>query len=58
VHWAANNPDDRNRIVLDFVEVPYSHTGKTLAKVFHQVVKQFGIEDKVRNEIITTQSCI
>jgi hypothetical protein len=33
--------------LLDVVEVPESHTGKTLAKVFQKMVTDFGIEHKV-----------
>jgi hypothetical protein len=47
VHYAASAPDDPCQFLLDFVEVPCSHTGKMLAKVFEVVVKQFGISDKV-----------
>lgn len=34
-------------MLLDLVEVPKSHTGVNLAGAFENVLRQFGIEDKV-----------
>jgi hypothetical protein len=35
-------------MILDFVELPRSHSGVNLAEAFAQVLKDFGIEHKVR----------
>ena len=34
-------------MLLDLVEVAKSHTGKNLAAAFENVLKEFGVEDKV-----------
>jgi hypothetical protein len=34
-------------MLLDLVEVPRSHSGVNLAEAFANVLKDFGIEDKV-----------
>lgn len=34
-------------MLLDLVEVPRSHSGANLAEAFANVLKEFGIEDKV-----------
>ena len=34
-------------MVLDIVQVPVSHTGLNLARVFARVLNEFGISDKV-----------
>ena len=34
-------------MLLDMAEVPVSHTGANLGKAFVDVLKAFGIEDKV-----------
>ena len=34
-------------MLLDLVDVPKSHTGVNLAEVFEDILRQFGIEDKV-----------
>jgi hypothetical protein len=49
VAFAAHfeNEGKHNTLTLDFVEVPFSHTGKRLAEVFDDVLDQFGIKDKV-----------
>ncbi len=38
-------------VVLDLVEVPEAHTGMTLARVFVDVLKAFGIADKVSTHL-------
>lgn len=35
-------------LLLDFVEIAKSHTGVNLAAAFTDILKEFGIEDKVR----------
>jgi hypothetical protein len=47
VHFANEHPNGASQFVLDMVEVPCSHSGRKLAQVFHKVVEDFGIEDKV-----------
>jgi hypothetical protein len=39
-------------MLLDLVEVAKSHTGVNLAIAFAQVLKEFGIEDKVNRMFI------
>ena len=34
-------------ILLNLVDVPKSHTGVNLTEVFEDILRQFGIEDKV-----------
>ncbi|KAI0070512.1 hypothetical protein K474DRAFT_1608564, partial [Panus rudis PR-1116 ss-1] len=41
------------RFLLDLVEVPFSHTGENLAEMFHQVLKDFLIEEYVSIECIS-----
>lgn len=38
-------------MVLDLLEVKERHTGINLAQVFMQVLRDFGIQDKVRKQI-------
>ena len=35
--------------LLDIVELPESHTGVTLAKAFQQMLKTFGLQDRVHS---------
>ena len=35
-------------LLLDVVEVPFSHTGVNLARAFADILEDFGISDKVR----------
>lgn len=51
VHLAPTNPKMPSSFVLDFVDVPSSHTGEKLAEVFSSVVNEFGIANKVRYQI-------
>jgi hypothetical protein len=34
--------------LLDIIEVPESHTGVALAKAFQQMLKAFGLQDRVQ----------
>ena len=34
-------------LLLDIVEVPFSHTGVNLARAFADILEDFGISDKV-----------
>ncbi|KAK7015603.1 ribonuclease H-like domain-containing protein, partial [Favolaschia claudopus] len=44
-HWEEDGK--RINCLLDFVEVPKSHTGENLADVLHTVVDDFGIADRL-----------
>jgi hypothetical protein len=35
--------------LLDILEVPESHTGVVLAKAFQKMLKEFGLQDRVRS---------
>ena len=39
-------------IILDFVNLPVSHTGENMGKAFSKVVHEWGIEDKVRTNAL------
>jgi hypothetical protein len=43
-------------MLLDLVEVAKSHTGVNLGITFVNVLKNFGIEDKVRAFVISQRS--
>jgi hypothetical protein len=49
VAWTVHLEHDSQMLsfLLDIVEVPESHTGATLAKVFHKMLVSFGIEAKI-----------
>jgi len=38
--------------LLDIVEVPKSHSGENLATAFAEILKAYGIQDKVRSKEI------
>ena len=37
-------------LLLDFIEIAKSHTGVNLAEAFGDVLKEFGIEEKVSTD--------
>jgi hypothetical protein len=39
-------------MLLDLVEVAKSHTGENLAEAFENVLKEFGVDDKVSNSFL------
>ena len=41
-------------MLLDLLEVPRSHTGANLAEGFLEVLRAFGVEDKVSNHQFLT----
>ena len=48
VHFEHNG--EAMAMLLDLVEVPRSHTGANLADAFVDVLRAFGIEDKVNKQ--------
>jgi hypothetical protein len=41
-------------MILDLVEVPRSHSGENLAKAFVEVLRAFGVKDKVNIHYLVT----
>jgi hypothetical protein len=39
--------------LLDFVELPKSHSGKNMADAFTEILKDFGAEEKVSTYTLT-----
>ena len=50
-----NGKEDPVNHLLDFVELPCSHTGLNMAKCVERVLKEYGIQDKVSLALYTEQ---
>lgn len=37
--------------LLDFIELPHSHSGDNMAEAVHNVLVEYGIEDKVSHHV-------
>lgn len=44
----ANDKEESLTHLLDFVELPCSHSGLNMAECVAKVLREYGIEDKVR----------
>jgi len=38
--------------LLDFIELPHSHSGENMAEALRKVLVEYGIEDKVSRSVI------
>lgn len=50
VTWARKGEDGKEELttkILDFVELPVSHSAENMAEAVAKVLREFGIEDKV-----------
>jgi len=47
VSWIRNNEPVTG--ILDFIELPKSHSGENMAKAFFEAVTRYGIAHKVSN---------
>jgi len=47
VSWVRNN--EPVTAILDFIELPKSHSGENMAKAFFEAVTRYGIAHKVSN---------
>ena len=61
VSWIRNNEPVTG--ILDFIELPKSHSGENMAKAFFDAVTRYGIAHKVSNQIqrqrfLTNLACL
>ena len=49
VRKGPNGQEELVTHLLDFVELPCSHSGKNMAEALVKILKEWGIEDKVSN---------
>jgi hypothetical protein len=50
-----NGKEELTTLLLDFIELPFSHSAENMAEVLVKILKEYGIEEKVSDNNLETK---